>query len=48
MVKSAEPIALDVDERLLSTLPRERAEDFLDSLNTIVKALNNGILAKSG
>ena len=48
VVKSAGPIALDVDERLLATLPRERAEDFLDSLNTIVKALNNGILAKAG
>lgn len=46
IVKSAEPIALDVDDRLLATLPPQKAEDFVDSLNTIVRALNSGILAK--
>ncbi|MFA5952773.1 MAG: MarR family transcriptional regulator [Hyphomicrobium sp.] len=47
VVKSAEPIALDVDARLLSTLTPQRAEDFLESLNTIVKTLNSGVLLRS-
>lgn len=47
VVKSAEPIALDVDAKLLSTLSPQRAEDFVESLNLIVRTLNGGALLRS-
>jgi DNA-binding MarR family transcriptional regulator len=39
LLKSAEPMARRVDDRILSALPGNRSERFLDDLHAIVKAL---------
>lgn len=39
VLKSAEPMARKVDDRILSALPGQQRERFVQDLNTIVKAL---------
>lgn len=39
ILKSAEPMAKKVDDRILAALPNQQRERFVQDLNTIVKAL---------
>jgi DNA-binding MarR family transcriptional regulator len=39
VLKSAEPMARKVDDRILAALPNQQRERFVQDLNTIVKAL---------
>ena len=39
ILKSAEPIAKKVDDRILAALPNQQRDRFVQDLNTIVKAL---------
>jgi len=52
VLKSAEPMARKVDDRILAALPGQQRERFVQDLNTIVKALGTGVtlqeLAKAG
>lgn len=41
ILKSAEPMAKKVDDRILAALPNQQRERFVQDLNTIVKALGN-------
>lgn len=41
ILKSAEPMARKVDDRILAALPNQQRERFVQDLNTIVKALGN-------
>ena len=41
VLKSAEPMARKVDDRILSALPGQQRERFVQDLNTIVRALGN-------
>jgi len=50
VLKSAEPMARKVDDRILAALPGQQRERFVQDLNTIVRALGAGglQLPKSG
>ena len=41
ILKSAEPMAKKVDDRILAAIPNQQRERFVQDLNTIVKALGN-------
>jgi len=45
ILKSAEPMARKVDDRILAALPNQQRERFVQDLNTIVKALGNAAAA---
>jgi DNA-binding MarR family transcriptional regulator len=40
-LRTAEPVARRIDQRLLAVLPGKRAEEFLSSLNTIVEVFRS-------
>lgn len=44
ILKSAEPMARKVDDRILAALPNQQRERFVQDLNTIVRALGNAAL----
>lgn len=45
VLKSAEPMARKVDDRILSALPGQQRERFVQDLNTIVRALGTASAA---
>lgn len=47
VLKSAEPMARKVDDRILAALPGQQRERFVQDLNTIVKALGTAFLGQS-
>lgn len=48
VLKSADPLAARVDEKILAALPTQQRERFLQDLNTIVDALANLPANKGG
>lgn len=47
VLKSAEPMARKVDDRILAALPGQQRERFVQDLNTIVKALGTAFLTQN-